>query len=265
MADQKTGGYSTQQPPVAASSTAITDAKSTEDTEHIDLKDEAAKALEAAMKGDSTIKLRAAITVAQSTGLSEEQLAKANTKLIILEAADKKREDAEEALISAVEACVEGSSNVEALAEALERAIEAGADEEILDEAKATLQSKQTLAKAAAASAAAREVAADKEQEEAEDALGQAAVGNDIDVLTDALSRARAAGVSKESLASAVEALEVLQELAQATLDAEEALKNAIAAEHPTLLLAAIELGEEAEASEELLESARSKLAALGQ
>lgn len=223
---------------------------------------DAMEALAAAMVNEDIAPLRVAIAVARSLGLEGSLLPQAEERLRFLQEVLQQREAAEEALVDALEA-----PGAQPLAMAISHAAELGVDEDILDEARATLNSRMALADFG--SQAQTQVSLETEDncdvDAASTGLALAAAGNDVAALEVAISRAQEAGVCEDTLAQASSALELLKELAQATIDAEQSLKGAVDTENIQMLEAAIALAEEADVNLESLAFAKSKLSALMQ
>merc|ERR1712217_436459 len=121
-------------------------------------------------------------------------------RLDALDAAFRKREKAEDALVLAV---TEGDAA--AIEAALVTGREVGADAELLEEAEAALNA-QAAVKGKSAEAI----------EEANAALALASEGDDPVAFEEAIANAVAVGVPEETIAEAREALETVKELAQA-------------------------------------------------
>jgi len=217
---------------------------------------EAQAALDAASQGGDARRLRAALTVARMSGVAPAMLRAAGQRLQELEEAARRSDDAEEALLVACEDLAAGSGSIQALAHAIGHAVECGSDTEMIEEARATLRSRQAMLGYSRAGAGGEPLSADL----AEQVLAAVATGDDVRALEEAIEEARKAGVNEATLREADSALEVVQELAEARASAEESLFSAVGSGHTMLLQAAIALAEEAGVAVATVDEARAKL-----
>jgi len=180
-------------------------------------------------------------------------LQQAAQRLHELEEAARRTDAAEEALLVACEELASGVGTIQALAQAIGHAVECGGDQEMVDEARATLRSRQALLACRAGQG--ETLSADL----AEQVLTAVACGDDVRALEEAIEQARKAGVREETMREADLALEVVQELAEARASAEESLVSAVGSGHAMLLEAAIALAEEAGVAAEIVNEAKAK------
>merc|ERR1740121_2661174 len=189
------------------------------------------------------------------SGVATTLLQQAAQRLHELEEAARRTDAAEEALLVACEELASGAGTIQALAQAIGHAVECGGDQEMVDEARATLRSRQALL-ACRAAAPGEALSADL----AEQVLTAVACGDDVRALEEAIDEARKAGVREETMREADLALEVVQELAVARASAEESLVSAVRSGHAMLLEAAIALAEEAGVAAATVDEAKAKL-----